>query len=147
MLRLETLSPRLVAELTTASTDKRRAAVVASCRHAIMTSSVLDPVAARVLRDLGVGLRIPDETIVELKVLQEQAEDLYFEHADRNDAAQGKHTLAAFARARALSSLLFAASGDSLEAACDAIYDAIFSVDNQTAAILLVSRELNDDQS
>ncbi|WP_312319584.1 hypothetical protein [Stenotrophomonas sp.] len=147
MLRLESVAPHLLGALINADAGRRRAAVFDVCSHAIAINSVIDPVVVRALDDYAQGMSMADGVLGELKALQEQADDQYFEHADRDGGYQGRQTLAAFARARALSSVLFAVGADSVAAACESIYEAISSVDDQAAAIAIAVRELRSDQS
>ncbi|WP_282295064.1 hypothetical protein [Stenotrophomonas sp. PS02289] len=133
--------------LVSADSGRRRAAVAAVCSHAITINAVVDPVVVRALGDYGLGLSVADGVLGELKALQEQADDQYFERADRDGADLGRQTLAAFARARALSSVLFAVGDDSVAAACESIYESISSVDDRAEAIAIAVRELRSDQS
>lgn len=147
MLRLESVAPHLLDALVKADAGRRRAAVLDVCSHAITINSVIDPVVVRALGDYALGLRMADGVLGKLKALQERADDQYFERADRDGADQGRHALATFGRARALSSVLFAVGDDSVAAACESIYEAISSVDDRAAAIAIAVRGLRSDQS
>lgn len=144
MIRLETVSAELVAALAEAPAMHRRAAVVAACECALAAAEVDDALAAAVLEDVLLDRAVGEAQVGALSSLVEEADEAYFAIQDADDALDDEG-LRCFSRARALSSLHFAAQGSSLPLSAEAIYEAISAVGDEREVLLKVASVLDQN--
>jgi hypothetical protein len=146
MLRLEDLSPELVASLRTASVAQQRAASLAACEFAVSHANIKHRVVEKTLTKLrATGVLNPKE-IGEIESLRAKLDDKYFDLQAAAEKGGGKKDeyLREFGKARAVSSLCFAGIENPFEAATEAIYEAAATIrdDDKSELFCLVESVL-----
>ena len=137
MHRLEALSSDIAAKWRHASEEKQRAASLLATEHAIAKSGVKNPLVDQSLRQLRAGHLFSPQEKSQIDILAMQLDEQYFnlqEAAEFGEIPNVEY-LKVFAKARAVSALLFAGSGGS-DATADSIYEAAAAAGEDNSYLL-----------
>ena len=146
--RLHTLSDELASAVRDANPERQRRAVLAACEFAARSASLSDSVVGEALDVLRRDDMGASDLRNRLGELAHQADDAYFEAADRQDEAEENRNdaLRLFSRARALAALAFALAPDPTGPS-EAIYEAATSLDDPSALLEEVRRIVKSQPS
>lgn len=129
--RLDTISPRLAAEIFDASPDRQRRIVFVACEFAAKRARLIQPEVVSALEILREGGIAPPEMKISVEELASRADDAYLDSLERQDAPEDaqRKTLELFAQARALSAIALALDPTTAMAPHDVIYEAAMATD------------------
>jgi hypothetical protein len=145
--RLKLIAPELDTRLQQTSSTKLRAIALAVSEIAVQDISLSNPVIDAALEALRTENFGNSKLLKQLETLIEQLDDIQLdlqERVEQGEVDEAEH-LAAFSRARAVNSLLFALNADPLTAATGAIYEANAAIDNLEALNKVVTEVLDKE--
>ncbi|HEY2785364.1 MAG TPA: hypothetical protein VGJ05_10345 [Fimbriiglobus sp.] len=149
MTRLESLAPDLADDLRRASPTRQRAASVAASEFAITRTGVDHPLVKKALEHVRGGGILAAKTKAELDALVARLDEEYFDlqqATEEGRISSDEYTLR-FGQARAVAALSFAGGENVIEAAPEAIYEAVATVDDNAELTALIRSVLSTSGS
>lgn len=144
MTRLQTCLPELARKLRQVSQAKQRAASLAACQFAVCRAGVKNSAVDETLETMRSGGTLPLKKRGEIEALAAELDDKYLdlqEAAEEGRAKRGDY-MRLFAQARAVSAVLLALKDDPFEAAAEAIYEAVESIDEPDELLSMIDAVL-----
>jgi hypothetical protein len=144
MTRLDSLLPDLALKLQHASPAKQRAAGLLACEFAIAHAKIEHALVASALNKIKTRGVLTVKERVELDAFTARLDREYFDlqRAAEEGEATTEQYLRVFEKARAVAATSFAGRENSLEAATEAICEALATVDDKSELVALVEAAL-----
>ena len=143
--RLETVAKDLFEKLQNASNLQRRSASLAACETALMEVHLENSFAFECLNKLKMGEYLSQKAVDSLGDIAKSLDEKYFELQDSSDVNPEcqKEIMAYFSQARAVASIVFAASDtNALQAASESIYEASMAFDDGNAVFAAAKKAM-----